>query len=273
MKLTILVDNKAKEGLEHEHGLSFLIETEDHRILFDTGKGTALQANAELLGIGLSDLDAVVLSHGHYDHTGGIPYVLTQAPQVPVYCHPAAFRTRFTVRGEEARPISMVPEVKALLESRSPDLLHLITEPTTLFSDIGITGAIPRIEAWENTGGPFFKDIQGTIADPIEDDMAIWIQTTYGLVVVVGCCHAGLSNTLRHIRSYRPDDAIRAVIGGFHLLEASDERLQRTISTLETLSPARIIPCHCTGARQTAALQQSLGGCVTEGRAGEIFRF
>ena len=274
MKLTILVDNNAKAGLEREHGFSVLVELEKCRILFDTGKGSAIEKNTQTLGIDLSGLDAVVLSHGHYDHTGGIPFVLEQNPRVPVYCHPDAFRARFSLRHGEARPISMVPSVKERLEDRSPaGCLCRTVAPVELFPGIGLTGPIPRAVSWEDPGGPFFKDIHGTVPDPVDDEIAMWIAVKSGLVILSGCCHAGLSNTLEHVRTLRPNDPLHAVIGGFHLLEASEDRIRHTIETLSGAALSSVIACHCTGSTQVSRLKNALGDTVREGRAGDEIRF
>lgn len=273
MKLTVLVDNKAGKGLEPEHGLSFFIEANGRRILFDTGKGEALPYNANALGVSLSNLDAVVLSHGHYDHTGGLPFVFAQNKEAPIYCHPSVCKDRFSIRAGEPRPISMPPSVRESFNALLPERVRYVTEPMELFPGIVVAGEIPRNETWEDTGGPFFIDKEGEHPDAIEDDTALWVETPSGIVAVAGCSHSGIVNILNHIRRLRPDKKLRAVIGGFHLLEASDERVSRTIAAFEDLSLETVIPCHCTGPRQIRMLEEAFGDRFLQCRSGEIFHF
>jgi len=273
IRITVVVDNHAGQGLEAEHGLALWIETPEGRILFDTGAGRALGANAKALGVDLRATDTLVLSHGHYDHTGAIPRVLEAAQRCEVYCHPGAMQPRFSIRDGAAKPIGMQRESILALERLPPQRIHWVSQPTQLSEAIGITGPIPRETAYEGTGGPFFLDSGGKHPDLIDDDLALWLRTAAGLVVCVGCCHAGLANTLAHIRRLTDDAKIRAVIGGFHLIDASEERLERTVSVVEGLAPEAVIPCHCTGERAAAAFRERLGRRIVPGAAGEVYQF
>ena len=227
-KITILVDNQAAQGLAAEHGLSMWIEAGPLRILFDTGQGAALPVNAAKLEIGLDQADVLFLSHGHYDHAGGVSHVLSVNPKISVYCHPKAVQLRCSLSGGCARFIQM-PDKSISALNRLPFCdMHWIERQVMISPDIGITGSIPRNTDFEDTGGPFFLDPEGRIADSIIDDQALWINTLQGLVVCVGCCHAGLINTLEHVRRLSGVSAIRAVIGGFHLINADENGMTRT---------------------------------------------
>jgi len=271
--ITIVVDDKAKRGLVAEHGLALWIETAGRRLLFDTGQGPALAANAGKLGVALHLADALVLSHGHYDHTGGVPLVIEKAPAVRVYCHPGAKGPRYSIRDGSAKPIDMPGASKSALESLSPGRLHWTTRPIEIAPGIGLTGPIPRLTGYEDVGGPFFVDRDGGQSDPIDDDLALWIRTGMGLVVVVGCSHAGLINTLSHALRSSGASGIHAVLGGFHLLEASEARIERTVGALTGLSPNLVVPCHCTGERAVERLRQALGERVLLGLAGATYTF
>jgi len=273
VNITILVDNKAGRGLAFEHGLSLWIETKGRRILVDTGQGTALADNARRLGVELATADILVLSHGHYDHAGGIAYVVQQAPSIDIYCHPGVLQPRYAVRDGKPKAIGISDRARAVLEGWPSSRLHWVQEPLMLTESIGITAPIPRLTSYEDTGGPFFFDPEGTRPDPIEDDMALWIETDLGVVVCLGCAHAGVVNTLEHVLSVSQAVRVRAVIGGFHLLDAGPERLEPTISALRRLNPDMLAPCHCTGDRAVTRLRDALGERVSLGAAGMTYRF
>ncbi|MBN1518309.1 MBL fold metallo-hydrolase [Candidatus Sumerlaeota bacterium] len=273
MKIIILVDNHAGEGLVAEHGLSLWIEIGDQCILFDTGQGSALEHNARALGVDLSRTDLLVLSHGHFDHTGAIPHVLQQAPNADVYCHPGIGVRRYSIRDEIAEPIQIPPACLDAINQLPAQRLHWIQEPLPPSDSLGITGPVPRETAYEDTGGPFFLDPAGKNADPIEDDLALWIHTDDGVVVCAGCSHAGLINTLNYIRRLSGVSKFRAVIGGFHLVNASDQRLQQSIEALQQLELEMIVPCHCTGDAAVTALREALGERAIQGASGMIFDF
>lgn len=273
IEVTILVDNNARSGLRAEHGLSLWIEAGGRRLLFDTGQGSALPANARTLGIDLRATDILLLSHGHYDHTGAVPYVLETSSDVHVYCHPAAKSPRYAVSPAGARAIDMPSSTRTAITELGPSKLHWMTHPVELLPGIGVTGPIPRRNDYEDTGGPFYLDEAGRRADPIDDDIALWLRTERGLVVIVGCCHAGLTNTLTYARQLSQCGKVHAVIGGLHLLQASDRRLKQTIGALDDLRVDLVVPCHCTGAGATARLREALGERVSPGEAGATYTF
>lgn len=273
LKITILVDDKAPQKLTAEHGLAFWIEFGNAKLLFDTGQGPALEANARTLGIDLSTADMVALSHGHYDHTGGLPLALEQAPGARLHCHPSVARLRYSIKNATAKDVGM-PEPARRAVGRLPGKqLAYEARPVLWSSDVGLTGPVPRRTAFETTGGPFFLDPQGVQPDAIEDDQAFWARTREGIVVVTGCCHSGLINTLTRVRELAGDEPILAVIGGFHLLNADTDRLERTIGELREFRPGQLIPTHCTGDGAVAALGAASGVTVVPGKAGDTFQW
>lgn len=273
MKITILVNNLAGEGLMAEHGLSLWIETENRRIIFDTGQGIALENNARTLGIDLAEADILVLSHGHYDHTGGIVQVLQQAQKTDVYCNPGIVYPRYSIINGTAKPIQIPSDSMEAIEKLSVEHLHWVQQPTWISDKIGITGPIPRVTNWEDPGGPFYLDPEGKRADPIDDDQALWVRTDDGVIVCVGCSHAGLVNTLNYVRSINHGFRLRAIIGGFHLINAGRERLEKTMTALHLFEPDMVIPCHCTGELAVAMLRDALGKRVSPASAGMTYCF
>ena len=272
-KITILVDNQAGAGLVAEHGLALWIETEGLRILFDAGQGVALEPNARSLGADLSRTDILALSHGHYDHAGGIHQVLRQARNAHVYCHPGVVQPRFSIRDGTPKSIQAPRESLAAIAKLPERRIRWTAQATALTDRIGVTGYIPRQTSFEDAGGPFYLDPEGQRADPIEDDQALWIRTEAGIIVCVGCAHAGLANSLDYVQRLNQGLKISAVIGGFHLVNASRERLERTAAALQGLELELAVPCHCTGEHAVSSLRDALGGRVTPGAAGMTFYF
>ncbi|VGO16816.1 Ribonuclease [Pontiella desulfatans] len=267
--LKIIVDNHAAKGLAAEHGLSMLIESGGRRILFDAGQGDALENNSRQLGLDLKHIDALVLSHGHYDHTGAVDFVMQENPEVQVYAHPAIFSERYSIYpGKDAKDISMPSEERLIVGNLPDSQLNWVKAPTQIAPGVWLTGPIPRLHPLEDTGGPFFEDPEGQIPDPIADDMAMWIETKAGLVVVCGCCHSGIINTLGHILAASGSSRIRGIIGGLHLRNSSDERLHATVDVLRAYAPEFMVPCHCTGTLATDFFKQNLKTEIHPGYAG-----
>ncbi|MBL7215193.1 MAG: iron-sulfur cluster assembly scaffold protein [Phycisphaerae bacterium] len=248
VNITTLVNNIMPAPLLAEHGLSFWIEYGGKNILFDTGQTDALVKNAELLDIDLSKTDAIILSHGHYDHTGGLEAVLKLAPNAIVYLHPDAPKLRYSCPPQKPpKDISMPPTAcRKIAESVTKGNVIYTARPESIYPGVTVTGTIPRTTSYEDTGGSFFLDKKSQAPDQLNDDQALTIFTAKGLVVIVGCSHAGIVNTLEYIKTLT-QEPIYAVLGGTHLRAASKERLKKTFEAIKKYELKLIAPCHCSG--------------------------
>jgi len=258
-ELTVICDNHAKNELLSEHGLSFYILADGLTILFDTGGGETLLPNAMKLGIDLAKCSHLVLSHGHYDHTGGIAQMLAKNTYCSVIAHPFILSDRYSRHADRpVKRIGMPVNERAVLQQLDPVRLHCSPVASCISDYIGITGFIPRTHVFEDTGGPFYLDETGQFADLIPDDQALWINTPQGLVIILGCCHSGVSNTVEYIRQLNDGASVAGIIGGLHLLHASAERLEQTIIYLKKLKPQFIYAGYCTGDDVIVKLRQNL---------------
>lgn len=262
-RITLLVDQQAvSPDLATEHGLSFLLELGELVILFDTGASDAFLRNAERMDLPIDSVEHVVLSHGHWDHSGGLGAALERIPEAQVYLHPRALGPKYSRHPD--RPVRAIGFPKESWSAVCPVMHHvnLTTAPMHLTQEVGLTGPIPKWHSLERNSGPFFLDPEGQQPDLFEDEQALWIRTPTGLVVVMGCAHAGVVNTLEYVRGITGETRIRAVLGGFHLLKASEERLQFTVEALQRLAVETLLPCHCSGENEVAYLTSRLGDRV-----------
>jgi len=235
----------------------------DRKIVFDTGLNKrALLHNMKSLKMDLSDVDCVVLSHGHLDHTSATAEIVNKAGDVKVYAHPHTFLPRFHKDKAGKRRQLGVPKGEGIAEiEKAGGRVLLTSKPTEIVPGVWTTGQIERTTSFESAL-PLSETekliilVNGKeIDDQILDDQALWMQVDgIGPHVITGCAHAGLINTLMHIQKIGQLKQTRSLIGGTHLVGRSEEYLQKTITELEQFRLKLISPCHCTGFKATAKL-------------------
>ena len=270
VRITTLCENTAgMTNLLAEFGLSVLIETDEANILFDTGQSISVCHNANILGIDLAKVDKVVLSHSHFDHTGGLRQVLlNMRKEVAIIAHPHVWAIKYIRQMEgktEKYKFMGIPFQRQELENFGATF-NLATEPVEITDNIMTTGEIPMITEFEDMAPPLFGGTSRFIErddvlkpDEVLDDQALIINTKLGLVVVLGCSHRGMINTLHHARQLTGVDQIHTIVGGAHLLSVSEERVQLTINVLKKLGVQKIGLCHCTGMPAMALMAREFG--------------
>lgn len=282
LTVTVLAEDSVpyESPLLGQHGVSFWLEAERNgitkRVLVDVGQNPeALLFNVGKLGIPLREADAVVLTHCHYDHTRGLARILEAIGRkdVPVIAHPALFRLNFVTD-------PFFQHVGVMQGDRAEDLraagaeLVLVSGPLQLMPGLSTTGEVPRVTDFEEVGIALSTlDENGRVVpDSMPDDLSLAARIEgKGLALVTGCSHAGIINILRHVLT--PGEKLEAVIGGLHLVEAPDERIEKTVEALAGYSPSLVAAGHCTGFRAQAALYRVLGKRFTPLGSGAVFRF
>lgn len=259
-KATVLCENYviSNAGAIAEHGWSIYLETNYGNFLFDTGQGKAIINNARIFKIDLSTINGIMLSHHHFDHTGGLLDVLSVAGTVNVYTHPDLFKDSFSIKDKQARHIG-IPFSHSVLESNGARF-KFNTDWEEIVPGLSLTGEIPRNTDFEKGDeGLVIKKDTSFEQDPIKDDQTLVMETEKGLYIILGCAHSGIINILNYAIEKTSQDHICAIIGGTHLGGVSKEQQQKSIEALKKYDVDRIGVSHCTGLKASMLLAQEFG--------------
>ncbi|MCR5482667.1 MAG: MBL fold metallo-hydrolase [Clostridia bacterium] len=281
IKLTFLVENKTENSLcMAEHGLSILIETGEKTILFDTGSSDLFADNAAKIGADLSKVDAVVISHGHYDHTGGVPAFCRANAKAKIFVHKDAFEEFYGMENGEmdTEPCGILwskEEYDAIRERLFlTDGVHKITD------DLIISGTIPKVPGAVMPEKFFIKDDNGEYTpDEMKHEQFFVVRNkdkggrNEGLFVFSGCSHQGVIPVLRYVENLFPGEKIRCLVAGMHLYNATGEVRKIVVDEVSKLGIETVMPVHCTGINAICDLKSAMGENCIVASAGKVFEF
>ena len=258
----ILSTMLADEGFG-EWGFAALVTVDGRRILFDTGANEdTVQRNLKALKLDLADVDTVILSHNHWDHVTGLMPLrrqyLDKSPKAlsRMYGGAGIFWPRL---GPKGQPDDRMARIKSDYEATGGTVIE-VSKPIELMPGVWLTGPVPRVHPERNwSGSGRVRSPAGDVEDTVPEDMALVIQTDQGLVVVFGCGHAGVINTLEHARKTIDPAPVKAIIGGLHLFAADDKHLEWTAAQLKTFGVQQLVGAHCTGIEAVYRIRELAG--------------
>jgi 7,8-dihydropterin-6-yl-methyl-4-(beta-D-ribofuranosyl)aminobenzene 5'-phosphate synthase len=265
--VTVLCENTAAGpmGLLGEHGFAALIRGADGPLLFDTGQSVSLENNAPALGVELREVETVVLSHGHFDHTGGLPAVLRPPRGVEVVAHPDVFAPKYAeLPGPQGttQPFIGIRYRRDYLEGTLGARFRFLREPAEIAPGILFSGEVPRRNDFELPDGRLKVERNGELVqDPLADDASLLVETGSGPIILLGCAHAGVVNVMDHFAELTGHRSFRAVIGGTHLgfMGGPGPQLDRAMDGFDRYNVELVGVSHCTGQEAAAICRHRFG--------------
>lgn len=265
-----------RRGILAEWGLSMLAKAEGRYILLDTGGSFTTVHNADVLGVDLHQVETIVLSHGHYDHTGGLLSVLARVrkEEVEIIGHPDIWSRKYGKNKKSgAFRYAGIPFSREALEGLGARFT-LTTDPTWITEDIVASGEEPTATDFEKVADTLYlKEGEQFIPDPMADDQSIFLKTDLGLILLLGCAHRGVINILNYARELTGMEQVYLILGGTHLISVSEEQITRTIEAFKEAGVQHIGVSHCTGQQGAARLALAFGERFFYNNAGAIIRF
>lgn len=262
MKLHVLTENRTKRrALLAEHGLSLFIEQEGGGILFDTGQSDVYCRNAAQMGIDFGGAACIVLSHGHFDHCGGLAYFSQSVPMPRVYVREEAFAKKYALEMQTGSYREIGIPWKIEEQPRIADSLFPMKENMEIGPGRYLFGDIPCVTDFEGVFPSFYRDDgTGKKPDLMRDEQMLVVDSKKGLCIFLGCSHPGVVNCLRYAMELFPGKRIYSLAAGMHLDNVGQAQLQTTIRHLRDLDIEKVIPMHCTGIFAICEMKRALKG-------------
>lgn len=264
MRFKFLMENKTDgPGCLAEHGLSVYIEAQGRKLLFDTGPSPLFAQNARAMNVDLEQVEAVIISHGHYDHTGGVPKFCEINKIAPIYIHKGAFYETYGMKHGE------MEQERSLVDPR----IIRTDGATWLSENIAVSGTIP-VEGASITE-PFYRKLaDGTYEpDPMDHEQILVIREPEGLYVFSGCSHRGVLPAVRYARELFQGEGIAALIAGMHLYKADADARKKVVDSLIAEDMDLVMPVHCTGINAICDLKAALGEKCVVATAGSSYGY
>lgn len=268
MRITVLNENMVyKKNLIAEHGLSVLIEFNNKKILLDTGQSDVFIKNAKTLGVDLNNLDAIIISHGHYDHGGGLDY-LNEINNIPnIYISTKALIPKFSINKKKNKYYFNGIDVDDNIKNH----FHYIDDKEEIFKGVYLISNIPYSNDFESKPRGFYiKQKDKMLPDLMYDEQILVVETSNGLSLFMGCSHMGIINAVSYVKDIFKDKKIYSLFAGMHLINADKNRINKTVEMLKEENINHIMPCHCTGYKVSAKISEELKDSFIEVQCGSV---